>query len=266
MNPDSLLDRYREERSQLLGAISEYLEKDPGVNAAWLFGSLGRGDEDALSDIDLWVIVDDEHIDNIITQPRWYASRIGTPILFLEAPQNAPDSGVYLMTCYDAKIAPHIVDWYWQPQSLANISGEVLLLFDRVGLIHNDQPPHFSGQPASKEIPERPIHLISFFWMMLMIAAKHAFRSPWGEEMGLLPLLVEPIDQAHHFLGQANPSTFIEIPSHKLPGEKIQLLYKLADRMSELMIALSERGEEVPTLIPPAAYRYLNLIESTISY
>ena len=97
---------------------------------------MGRGDEDELSDLDLWVILNNVDIECIIARPPKYTSQIGNPVLSLEAPQNAPQGGAYLMTCYDAPIAPHIVDWYWQPQSLAYIPGQVRLLFDKVGLVH----------------------------------------------------------------------------------------------------------------------------------
>ncbi|HSJ36889.1 MAG TPA: nucleotidyltransferase domain-containing protein [Planococcus sp. (in: firmicutes)] len=264
MKSIALLDHYLEERNQLLRTTSEVLERDPRVKAAWLFGSIGRGDEDALSDIDLWVVVDDDHIDNIIAQPRQVTSHIGNPVLFLEAPQNAPEGGAYLMTCYDTPVAPHIVDWYWQPQALAYISGQVRLLFDRVGLIHKDQPIQFPGRPASKEIIERPIHFISFFWMMLMITAKKAFRSPWAEKMELLPLLIDSIVKAQHFLGRESILLLRDIPHHQLPSEKVHLLYKLADQMSEMMAIIAEQGQEVPALIKPGAYRYLDLIDSMI--
>lgn len=263
MKSIALLEPYLEERNQLLRTISELLERDPGVKAAWLSGSIGREVEDALSDIDLWVIIYDEPIREIITQPRQVASQISTPVLFLEAPQNAPEGGAYLMTCYDAPVAPHIVDWYWQPQSLAYISSGVRLLFDRVGLIHKDQPIQFQDRPEIMGILERPIHFISFFWMMLMVTAKKAFRSPWAERMDLSPLL-DSIGKAQHFLGQDSFLLSRDIPPHQLPREKMQLLYKLADRMSELMEIIAKHGEEVPDLIKPGAYRYLNLIESII--
>ena len=43
------------ERDALLARAVERLQADARVGAAWLFGSLGRGEEDALSDLDLWV-------------------------------------------------------------------------------------------------------------------------------------------------------------------------------------------------------------------
>ena len=261
MKSAALLDHYLEERNQLLKTISELLERDPRVKAAWLFGSMGRGDEDALSDIDLWVIVDDDQIANVIAHSHQFASQIGDPVLLLEVLRNAPEGGAYMMACYDAPVAPHIVDWYWQPQSLAYISGQVRLLFDKVGLIHKDQPIQFPGRPANEENPELPIQFISFFWMMLMIAAKYVCRFPWEEEMELLPLLVDPMVKAQHFIGQDSILSLQNLPHHQLPGEKLQLLHTLADQMCKIMAAISEQGEAVPSLITPGVYRYLKLID-----
>lgn len=264
MKPVTLLAQYLEERNQLLKTISELLERDPGVSAAWLFGSLGRGDEDALSDIDLWVIVDDDQIDNVVAQPRQYIYQVGSPVLFLEAKQNAPEGGAYLMVCYDAPIAPHIVDWYWQPQSLAFIPGQVRLLFNRAGLLQKDQPIHFPEREDSEPMVEPPIHFISYFWMMFMITAKHAFRSPWSEEMVFLPHLLQTMVKTRQFLGQDDILLSRDFPPQRSPGEKMRLLYQLADQMKKMMAILYDRGEEVPVLITTGAERYLKLIESAL--
>ncbi len=127
MKPNLRLNAYLEERSRLLRTVQSLLENDPGVKAAWLAGSFGRGEEDALSDLDLWVVVDDSLIGKVIAQPRPYAAQVEAPILVVEAPQNAPVGGAYLMACYDAPTAPHIVDWYWQPRSLAYIPSQARL-------------------------------------------------------------------------------------------------------------------------------------------
>ncbi len=264
MESTNLPERYLAERNQLLRWVSDQLESDPGVVAAWLFGSLGRGTADPLSDIDLWVVVKDAKIDRLISKPHAYASQVGQPILFVEAPQNAPIGGAYLMTGYDAPVAPHIVDWYWQPRSLAYIPNQVRLLFDREGLRRDDQTPRFQGGPAKKEIIERPIHFLSFFWMMLMITAKHVARAPQAESMALLPMLVDPLVQAQRFLGGQKLLLLQDLPDHPLPGEKIRLLYQLADRMRSLTESIAARGEAVPDLVIPGAYRYLELVKSMV--
>lgn len=261
MESNPQLNQYQEERNQLLITIRELLENDPRVKAAWLFGSLGRGDEDALSDIDLWVVVDDAYIEQVIAQPRQFTSQVGHPVLFFDAPQNAPEGGTYLMTCYDAPIAPHIVDWYWQPQSLAYIPDQVRLLFNKAGLERKDQSNNFPGRPADEEIIERPIYFISFFWMMLIITAIQACRSPRAEEMALLPHLVNQMVKARCFLCQEG---VLNVPPHAMPGEKIRLLYQLANQMGTLMGRIAEQGEEVPALIIQGVYRYLKLVKSIL--
>ena len=264
INPGSHLARYLEERNGLLNSITDLLKNDPIVRTACLFGSLGRGDGDALSDIDLWVVVDDDQIHNIIAGSIGYAFKIGQPILTLEAPQNAPEGGAYLMTCFDAPVAPHIVDWYWQPTSLAFLPDEIHVLFDRVGLIHEQRSIRFSGQLPPKEILDRPMHFISYFWMMLMITAKYACRYPKEEKMELLPYLVEALEQAGRFIRQERDPFLGNLPDYRCPEVKVQLLYRLADLMCKLMERIAAQGEEVPTPIVSGAYRYLKLVELTI--
>jgi len=97
-----------------------------------------------------------------------------------------------------------------------------------------------------------------------MITAKHAARSPWAEKMELLPLLIDPMAKAHHLLDQENSPLSRDIQAHQKPSEKLQLLYQLADQMSEMVAILAEHGEEVPALIKPGVYRYLSLIDLII--
>src|SRR5262249_54511076 len=133
-NASWLLTRYEQERDELLAQITVILEQDPRVVAAWLFGSLGRGEADPWSDLDVWVVVADGEVETVAARRREEASRVARPLLVVEAPQNAPAGGAYLMACYDAPVAPHQVDWYWQPRSRAAIPAQTCLLFDRVGL------------------------------------------------------------------------------------------------------------------------------------
>src|SRR5262245_11518310 len=92
-----LLETRRVESGALLTRIVELLEVDSRVGAAWLFGSRGRGTADDLSDIDLWVAVDDAHMSEVSASRRDYVARPGTPLLIEEAPQNAPTGGAYLL-------------------------------------------------------------------------------------------------------------------------------------------------------------------------
>jgi predicted nucleotidyltransferase len=260
-NPVGSKERYQQERDQLLEVISEHLEADAGVKAAWLFGSLGRGDGDAFSDIDLWVVGEQDHIDRVNADPLRYVSQIEQPILSLEAPQNAPEGGVYFMACYDALTAPHIVDWYWQPVHTSYIPSGVHLLFDKVGIIHEDRSVQFRGQTENNTVIEQPHHFISFFWMMLMITAKQVYRNPWANEMELLPYVLDPFYKTRDLLEFERNGQALTFHSHHSPLEKIQLLSHLADKMSGMMKKISDMSIEVPMSVIPGARRYLSLIE-----
>ncbi|MGE5224540.1 MAG: hypothetical protein ACM3PY_19065, partial [Omnitrophica WOR_2 bacterium] len=163
--------------------------------------------------------------------------------------------------CYDAPIAPHLVDWYWQPQSLAYTPPQVRLIFDRAGLSKKDQPIQFPGRPAAAEITERPDHFVSYFWMMHMISAKHAFRSPWSEQMEFLPQLTQSMVQAQKYLDQEEIPLLRNPPFSRSPGEKLLLLNQFAGEMRKIMAVLSERGEDVPVIVTPGIDRYLNLVD-----
>lgn len=262
--PRALLS-YRAERDDLLRRMTRALEQDPRLVAAWLFGSLGRDDGDELSDLDVWIVTLDEHIHDIVARRGDYVAQIQEPVLVLEAPQNAPEGGGYLMVYYDGATGPHQVDWYWQPQSRATVPGETRLLFDRVGLPHIDTPVKFAHKEAVREIVEQPRHFIGFFWAMLLITAKSAVRSPWSSELKLLPYVLGPLQQTQRFLRKTEKLlTVDELPSHQTPGEKLKLLRQLAEHMRAMMPKVATLGREVPDAIVPGVYRYIDLIEEII--
>ncbi|MFZ1399083.1 MAG: nucleotidyltransferase domain-containing protein, partial [Candidatus Promineifilaceae bacterium] len=95
-----VLTSFQSESEELLRQITKYLDNDPRVMAAWLFGSLGRGDADELSDIDIFVVVTDECLQDVVTQRQQFVTQIGNIVFFVEAPQNAPQDGGYLMAYY----------------------------------------------------------------------------------------------------------------------------------------------------------------------
>lgn len=57
-----VLGSLREECAGLLQRVRVAFEEDARVCAAWLFGWCARGDDDALSDLDLTVVVSDDAV------------------------------------------------------------------------------------------------------------------------------------------------------------------------------------------------------------
>lgn len=253
---------YQTEREELLKQITDCLQNDSRVLAVWLFGSLGRSDADELSDIDIFVVAADENIQDMVEQRRQFASQVGKIVFFVEAPQNAPPDGGYLMAYYDMPTGPHQVDWYWQPQSLSHIPTETHVLFDRVGLPQKDSPIKFPGREPVKEIVENPLHFISFFWAMLLITAKYVVRKPQSEEMALLPYVLHPFYKTQRLLGQ-NPTDYQATETTR--QEKFAVLRHLADEMCVLMPQVVALGHTVPDAAPAVVYKFLDLVEEVLA-
>src|SRR5829696_2689027 len=97
---EALLEPRRAEHDALLEQALALLEADDRVAAAWLFGSRGRGDADALSDIDLVVVAHDAHLEALKEERRELVARLGAPLLIQDLPRNAPPGGAYLLVLY----------------------------------------------------------------------------------------------------------------------------------------------------------------------
>src|SRR2546423_11953623 len=140
MSVADLLRVRRAEREGLKRRAVDLLKGDHRVIAAWLFGSLGRGDADDLSDLDLWVVVADEQIGEVVRERQEYVARLDEPVLIEEAPQNAPSGGGYLLVLYGGQAGPPQVDWDWQARSDARRPEQTCPLFDRVGIPQCEPP------------------------------------------------------------------------------------------------------------------------------
>jgi hypothetical protein len=105
----NLLADYQLAREQLLARIIEVLRQDSRFVAAWLTGSYGRGDQDAVSDLDLNIVVAAPHADELCERPTMInvsvprsrltlISQFGQPAILHENHFNAPTNGS-LPTC-----------------------------------------------------------------------------------------------------------------------------------------------------------------------
>ena len=261
-----MLQIRQQERDALLTSAVTLLEQDSRIAAAWLFGSLGRGTADALSDLDLFVVVEEEHSQRVIADRYAQMEALGTPLLILEAPQNRPPGGAYNMALYEGQQGPHQVDWYWQPRSLAAIPAQTRLLLDRTRLPRLETPPHFDYQP----VPERDLvevlsQKINFFWVMLLIAAKSVARDPDGTDLGMLSFLLTVYEGVRELM----PTGTLPAPlSHSLSPHhavKMRLLRSLADDVTAMMPVLSAKGLRVPYAVALPAQKYLDLVDALIA-
>lgn len=263
-----LLQSYRAERDELLHQIQQVLNNDDRVRAAWLWGSVGRDKADELSDLDVWIVVADECLDEVAAQRRTYVAQIGAPLVIVDAPQNAPINGVYLLAVYAGDIGPHQVDWYWQAQSAACVPPDARLLLERVTLPHSDTGPSFPGtqKPPQRSTLEQVTHTIHFFWAMLPIVAKHIARSPMEKKIELLDLVQHSLTEVQTFLNISAPvAQDKDIRSVSDPGQKLALLRAYVTKMETMLPSAAAHGVDIPeATIVSQVRRYLDLTEAKI--
>lgn len=251
----------RAERAALLAHLTRVLEADERIAAAWLFGSSGRGEADDLSDLDLRVVVYDEHIESICASRQVYTAQFGEAVLFGEAPQNRPVGGAFLLTLYAGEFGPQEIDWTWEPLSGACLWPGTRLLLNRTLTRQGEMP--WGYQPRPKQTPlEEAVQRVSNFWAMLLIIAKYAARTPHEDTMELVGMSVQPLREVLEFLGLSPHYTMENLPPHGRPEEKVLLLRDLAWQMQALMPAVEARGGSVPGAAVPHAYRFLDLVEA----
>ncbi len=267
MTTEQQLKARHDARQALLERAASVLEADRRVAAAWMFGSLGRGTDDVLSDLDLFVVVADAQIEDVLATRREMIAAIGEPTLILDAPQNRPPQGAYHMALYPGETGPYQIDWYWQPQRLAQVPQETRLLFDRVGLPHLKTPTQFTEYQSTPERTplEAAVQSVNFFWCMLLIAAKYAARNPHEERMGLIGYVQGPLREVGAFVGE-NPGSFARDDApHPKPDDKLRLLRGLADEMTMRMPQVAALGGAVPRAMTPQAHRYLDFVAALIA-
>jgi predicted nucleotidyltransferase len=191
------------QRDAWLADAARRLGGDERVAAAWLFGSLARGDGDELSDVDLFVAFDDGSADELDRVDVWLGE-LGELTRWREDPYNAPDRGRYFEAVCPADPIPLVVDSYWQPVSASLLGADTQVLFDRVGVRRAAPglttyaliPAVRDGSPLAE--PDDPATRlrgrVQGFWSDLAIVAKHHARR-WGhahdEAAALWSMMVE---------------------------------------------------------------------------
>lgn len=180
--PDSL-DAYAAARDDLLERIAAGLADDPRFVAVWLGGSLGRGNQDAVSDIDLFAVVIEAAAVVLCQRPAEISAgsvparlevftRFGEPVNIHENHSNAPSGGTFSSVLYLQP--PVIVDWVLIPWNQARRPPGTRLLFERIPV-----PQVLPAAETSLSIEERALKIserAAFFWMMAMVTAKYIVR------------------------------------------------------------------------------------------
>ena len=184
MGIEELLSIRWRERAELLKRIDQVIRSDCRVSAAWIEGSVARGEDDALSDLDIYIVAADNAVNDFVDHRRIHAARPARPILLMDNLANASVGGAYLLALYKGEAGPQHVDWFWQAESTAHRPNDAKILFDRAGLpvmpgaqwrgiFHRSSGPPLGPKPSLADVLT---HKIAFFWAMTFIAAKYIAR------------------------------------------------------------------------------------------
>lgn len=262
---EMLLQTRRHERAMLLQRATEMLRADGRIGAAWLFGSIGRGSSDALSDLDLWTVVADDAIDALVAARRAYVAQLGAPLLVLESPRNAPAGGGYLLVLYPGAVGPQQVDWYWQPRRNALFPGDGRLVFDRVGLARD--PSSSTLDLVAKDgaaVLETPLQRATFFWAMSPIAAKKIARRDASAVQSMLSMLAWALGDVRRWTHAASPESEAEtaarsgvVPS--APSEQMAQLRAFVGAMEAMHPAIAGLDAALALEAVPQIARFIDL-------
>jgi len=261
----NLLSNLRAQRENTIERLTILLLAEERFVAAWLFGSLGRGEEDDLSDIDVWIVVRDEDCESVVADRQNFVAQIGEPVIRLEARQNAPPYGGYLLAQYAHEEGLQQVDWYWQPQSYAKIPSNVRLLFDRANLPHSGLPPLvYQSEPDTAEYRLREAqNNATFFWSMASITAKYIARRDLWHALGMISMLRGTLRNILRHLN-APPLSVLEMPPANTPETQLTRLRDMAEGVLSLHPVLEAQGGEPPSAVVPYVFAYFDLIEKLL--
>lgn len=180
-DPTTRRGEYARARQALLDDIVRTLSSDDRFVAAWLSGSFGRGDGDAVSDLDLNLVVTDSQRDQLCARPWMVGAgttarrlavfrQFGEPAIIHENHFNAPEGGSFTFTLYAGSAL--MVDWVFVPLSDARRPAQAPLLFAKVDLALQSPPTIGARTQRIAAASER----VSFFWMMAAATAKRRVR------------------------------------------------------------------------------------------
>jgi hypothetical protein len=146
-----------------------------------IFGSIARGTNDALSDIDLWLTFEDTEIQHILEGRFVTYAQFGEIILLHEMQNNFPLDGIQTAILY--KIGGELirVDWYLCPISSSRILPDSRILFE------NKKVEVGNIIPETKRSPRDTSDRITFFISMCFNGIKKVVRN----EPAFMDFLIE---------------------------------------------------------------------------
>jgi predicted nucleotidyltransferase len=191
-------------REAWLGRAIERLVTDPGISAAGFVGSLGRGEADDWSDIDLLVVVPDDQVHHFADATQLSGSE--QVLWSIDSRHNAPRGAGAVGVQYVIDGLPLHVDWYIFPRSLAAWVADAKVIFDLYDLPRlNDTFSEYQEKREVQPPTPKPANAHRLLQVSLIpVAAKYVVRrSPDAGRM------VEFVGGPH--APEATPAEYLEM-------------------------------------------------------
>lgn len=250
---ENQLESRESARKLLLEKITNALQADDRFVAAWLTGSLGRHGGDALSDIDLTVVVDSQHVASLCQHTWMVAGRtteqrlavfqlFGEPVIIHENHHNTPENGTFTCVIYGEDALT--VDWTLIPQANAALPAFHLILFKRIDIPHRKLDSAQSREERAQAASEK----VAFFWMMMTVTIKYMLRRDIVYFHMLLDNLHRVLTDVTRMLegrSYEHHSSSMATLAVNFP-EQVAAIRGIAEKMLALMPTIVERGGYVP--------------------
>jgi len=235
------IEAYLENREVFLQTLVDKLSANEQFVAAWLTGSFAREEQDALSDIDITLVISDEHAHKLCVRPKMVSAQtnkerydlfslFGQPALIHENNHNAPENGTFTFVAYEQSAM--MVDWVLRPLSGAQRPEKALMLFDKVNIPVQSAAKLKSQERRAEEASE----IMAFFWMMAAITVKYIYRgddvfvNSWLEE--LAKMITEVKNRTEGFERQAKRGSNTKL--RITINEQISAIRQLCKQMENL--------------------------------
>ena len=278
MGVEDLLTVRLRERAALLRRVEQVIRRDCRVRAAWIMGSVARGEDDALSDLDLFIVVADDAIAEFIDNRRVHAAEPARPLLLMDNLANAPAGGAYLLALYEGKAGPQNIDWFWQAESMTCRQDDGKILFDRAGLraapgaqrgsiVHRSSGPPLGPNPSLTDLLT---HKIAFFWSMSFIVAKYIARRDSESVARMTGVLTRTLKEAAGLchsgvaLSEGYKAMVAGLEAASATTQ-LQVLRELSRHAEALGGQAAARGVVLPSEAITQVYRFFELAEALLT-
>ena len=142
---------------QLIARFAEACASDERIVAAFVGGSIARGEADRYSDVDLCVVTSDESADDVFADRAALAAHLGTPLFLEDWGEEIREVFVILADGTDVEMI-FVVERRIHEMQV----GPILPLLDRTGLLTGLELP--IRAPLSGDLADELRRILAWFW------------------------------------------------------------------------------------------------------